>query len=488
MNKSLKELFIAVLVLFVVLGISSTIITSINANALNADPRNRRALYHEFGSPRGAILTSDGIVIAKSDSSKDAFVYQRKYSNGPVYSPITGYFSISQRADRGIEASRNSLLSGESDALFWQRFKSLFTGATNRGASIETSIDSKLQTLAYNLLKDKDGALVAIEPKTGRIRAMVSTPSYDPNILAIHNIGAVNKSYEQITSDVWNPMLNRTISELYAPGSTFKTIVAATALETGKYQPDTLIPAGAKYTLPGTSVALTSVVSQANGTDGKISFEDALAYSSNTAFAQLGNSLGSDAIVKQAKKFGFFESLSIDGSDSTGFPMRSVSSTFSIKPTPDRLALESIGQGDAKVTPLQNAMIAAAIANNGTLMKPTLVDCVRSSDLSVLSQTKPTIMNQAMSSDSAAKLSAMMQAVVIKENPNLALPNMHVAAKTGTAQIGVNNQSANGWVIGFAPAEDPKIAIAVIVHNTNVLGSYAAGPIMRQVMKEALTQ
>ena len=317
---------------------------------------------------------------------------------------------------------------------------------------------------------------------------MVSTPSYDPNILAMHNIGAVNKSYEQITSDVWNPMLNRTISELYAPGSTFKTIVAATALETGKYQPDTLIPAGAKYTLPGTSVALTNVVSQANGTDGKISFEDALAYSSNTAFAQLGNSLGSDAIVKQAKKFGFFDSLSIDGSDSTGFPMRSVSSTFSIKPTPDRLALESIGQGDAKVTPLQNAMIAAAIANNGTLMKPTLVDCVRSSDLSVLSQTKPTIMNQAMSSDSAAKLSAMMQSVVIKENPNLALPNMHVAAKTGTAQIGVNNQSANGWVIGFAPAEDPKIAIAVIVHNTNVLGSYAAGPIMRQVMKEALTQ
>ena len=488
MNKSLRELFTAVLVLFVILGISSTIITSITANALNADPRNRRALYHEFGAPRGSILTSDGTVIAKSDPSKDAFVYQRQYSNGPVYAPVTGYFSISQRADRGIEASRNSLLSGESDALFWQRLRSLFTGATNRGASIETSIDARLQNLAYNLLKDKDGALVAIEPKTGRIRAMVSTPSYDPNVLALHNIGEVNKSYEQITSDAANPMLNRTISELYAPGSTFKAVVAAAALESGKYQPDTLIPAGSNYILPGTSVSLTNVDSQANGINGKISFEDALAYSSNTAFAQLGNSLGVDALVKQAKKFGFFSSLAVDGSDSTGFTMRSVSSTFSLKPTPDRLALESIGQGDAKVTPLQNAMVAAAIANNGTLMKPTLVDRVRSNDLSVVSETSPTVMNQVMSSDNAAKLVSMMQAVVTKENPNLALPNIHVAAKTGTAQIGMHNQSANGWVIGFAPAEDPKIAIAVVVHNTSTFGSYAAGPIMRQVMKEALTQ
>lgn len=488
MNKSLKELFIAVVILFVVLGISSTVITSINANALNADPRNRRALYHEFGAPRGAILTSDGAVIAKSDTSKDAFVYQRKYSNGPVYAPVTGYFSISQRADRGIEASRNSLLSGESDALFWQKFRSLFTGATNRGASIETSIDSKLQNLAFNLLKGKDAALVAIEPKTGRIRAMVSTPSYDPNILAMHNIGEVNKAYEQITSDISNPMLNRAVSELYAPGSTFKTIVAAAALESGKYQPDTLIPAGSSYTLPGTNVSLTNVGYQANGKDGKISFEDALAYSSNTAFAQLGNSLGYEAIIKQAKKFGFLDSLTVDGSDSTGFPVRSVSSTLSLNPTPDKLALESIGQGDVKVTPLQNAMVAAAIANNGVLMKPTIVDCVRSSDLSVLSQAKPTIMNQVMSGDSAAKLSSMMQAVVVKENPNLSLPNIHVAAKTGTAQIGLHNQSANGWVIGFAPAEDPKIAIAVVVHNTSLFGSYAAGPIMRQVMKEALTK
>ena len=168
--------------------------------------------------------------------------------------------------------------------------------------------------------------------------------------------------------------------------------------------------------------------------------------------------------------------------------MRVVASLLNQKPTQDKLALQSIGQGDARVTPLQSAMIAAAIANNGTLMKPTLVDCVRSSDLSVISQTTPTVMSQALSAQSAAKLNAMMQSVVVKSNQNLSLPNVAVAAKSGTAQIGFRNQAINGWVIGFAPAQDPKIAVAVVIHNASTYGTLTAGPIMRQVMKEALKQ
>lgn len=488
MNKCLRQLFHVILALFIVLSVATMMFTSVFAHKLNADPRNRRALYHEFGAPRGAILASDGTVLAKSDPSKDSFVYQRVYEEAPVFAPITGYFSISQRADRGIEASRNELLSGESDALFWQRFRALFTGVVNKGASIETSIDTNLQRLAYKLLKGKDASLVAIEPKTGRILAMVSTPSYDPNSLALHDTNAVNGNYQQLTSDASNPMLNRAISELYAPGSTFKTVVAAAALESGKYNPDSKIPAGARYRLPGTVTDLTNVSAAANGQNEKISLEDALAYSSNTAFAQLGVSLGSETLVNQAKKFGFFNSITVDGTDSTGFPMRAVVSDFSQKTTPDKVALESIGQGNVRTTVLQNAMIAAAIANKGTLMKPTLVDCVRASDLSVISQTKPTVFSETMSEASADKLNAMMQSVVVKESKNLSLGSIHVAAKTGTAQIGSNNQAANGWVIGFAPAEDPKIAIAVVVHNTTTFGSYAAGPIMQEVMKEALTQ
>ena len=271
MNKSLRQLFTIVVALFVILGMSTTIIMAIRANQLTNDARNVRALYHEYGAPRGSILAADGSVIAKSDPSNDSFSYQRSYSAGELYAPVTGFFSISQRGWSGVEASRSSLLSGQSEQLLWQRFKSLFTGQENKGANIETSIDPKIQQAAYNSLGSTDGAAVAIEPKTGRILAMVSTPSYDPNQLASHDMSQANSNYGVLSQDATNPMLNRATSQLYPPGSTFKTVVAAAALETGQYQPDTQIPAGASYTLPGTVTQLTNAVPQADGADGKIS-------------------------------------------------------------------------------------------------------------------------------------------------------------------------------------------------------------------------
>ena len=485
MNKTLRQLFTAVIVLFTILGLSTTIITAIRATSLNADARNTRALYHEFGAPRGSILAADGTVLAKSDPSNDAFKYQRSYSNGPLYAPVTGFFSISQRADRGVEASRNSLLSGESDSLFWQRIKSTLTGSDNKGANIETSISTSLQQVAYNALGNQSGSVVAIEPKTGRILAMVSTPSYDPNVLATHDGNALTQNYANLTQDPANPMLNNATSQLFPPGSTFKTVVAATALETGQYQPDTQIPAGASYTLPGTVTDLTNVEYQANGSNGSISFEDALAYSSNTAFAQLAVSLGQDKIADMATKLGFGSSIVVDGTDSTGLPMKAVASHFPTSMTDDKLALASIGQGDVTETPLQNAMIAAAIANDGTLMRPTIVDRVRASDLSVLSETKASTMSEPFSADTANKLTQMMQAVVTKDSTSLAITNVSVAAKTGTAQIG-NGERIDGWTVGFAPADNPKIAVAVVVHNVRGFGVSTAGPVMKKVMQEAL--
>lgn len=488
MNNYLRQLFTAVVVLFAILGMSSSVIMAIKADALNADPRNGRTLYHEFDAPRGAILAADGTVLAESTAVNDAFKYQRSYSNGPVYAPVTGYFSISQNADRGIEASRGTLLSGRSDTLIWQRFKSLFSGTEDTGASIETSIDTKLQTLAYSLLKGKDASLVAIEPSTGRILAMVSTPSYDPNTLASHDTTAVDKAYAKLTSDSSNPMLNRATSELYPPGSTFKTVVAAAALESGKYDVDTEIPAGASYTLPGTMTELTNLGTAANGTNGKISFENALAYSSNTAFAQLGAALGDDVIAKQAEKLGFGTSITLDGSASTGLPMKAVASSFPTGVSSDKVALASIGQGDTLETPLQNAMIAAAIANGGKLMQPTLVDCVRSSDLSVLSQTTPTLKSQAFSSKTADKLTTMMEAVVSKELTGLSIDGVKVAAKTGTAQTGTDNDSTDAWLMAFAPADDAKIAIALVVHDANELSYKVTTPIMKQMLEEAMKE
>ena len=474
MNKTLRQLFTAVIVLFVILGISSSIIMVNRANRLSHDSRNTRALYQTYGAPRGSILASDGTIIAKSDPVNDSFSYQRSYPQGDIYAPITGYFSIAQNADRGIEASENELLTGESNALFWQHVKALFTGKENKGASIETSIDPKLQTAAMEALKNNDGAAVAIEPKTGRILAMASTPSYDPNELASHDTGSVSKAYTELVTNPSNPMLNRAISELYPPGSTFKTVVAAAALDSGKYQLDTQIPAGASYTLPGTQTQLTNAEEPGNGTDGKISLKDAMAWSSNTAFAQLGVALGDESVSNMAKKFGFDKPIVIDGTDSNGLPMQAVASRFPTNVGDDRLALASIGQGDTVETPLQNAMIAAAIANDGKVMKPTLVDRVRFSDLSVMPDTKPQVMDTAFSADTANKLTEAMEAVVTDANPNLEIPGVKVAAKTGTAQIGANNSSIDGWVMGFAPADDPKIAVAVVVHNVDLYGSFAA--------------
>lgn len=351
MNKSLRQLFTAVLVLFVVLGISSSIIMTVQSNSLSHDARNTRSLYHMYGAPRGAILASDGTVLAKSDPVNDAFSYQRSYANGALYAPVTGYFSVTQNADRGIEASENDLLTGESNALFWQRIKAVFTGEENRGASIETSINTTLQTVAAQELGDQDGSVVAIEPSTGRILAMVSSPSYDPNALATHDTGSASKAYTELVNDESNPMLNRATSQLYPPGSTFKTVVAAAALESGKYQLDSQIPAGSAYTLPGTQTELTNSSSLGDGSDGKISLKSAMAYSSNTAFAQLGVALGDETVSDMAKKLGFDSTITIDGADSTGLPMRAVASRFPQNVAGDKLALASIGQGDTLVTP-----------------------------------------------------------------------------------------------------------------------------------------
>ena len=485
MNKSLRQLFNAVIVLFVILGISSTLIMVVRANSLNADSRNMRALYHEYAAPRGAILASDGTVMAMSDPIDDSFQYQRKYMNGNIYAPVTGYYSITSPADRGIEASRDRLLSGQSDSLWMDRAKSLFTGTQNKGASIETSINPRMQETAYRMLGGMSGSVVAIEPSTGRILAMVSTPSYDPGALTGHDSSDASRAYQELARRADNPMLNRATSQLYPPGSTFKVVVAAAALESGQYSPDSEIPAGASYTLPGTAYDMTNATAAGDGVNGKISMQDALAYSSNTAFSQLGVSLGGKTIADQAKKFGYGSTITLDGTNSSGSPMRAVASKFPGEQTPDKIALASIGQGDTLATPLQDAMIAAAVANGGKLMQPTLVDRVRSSDLSVISETTPSVYSQTFSADTSQALTQMMEGVTTKSYPDLQIPGMQVAAKSGTAQIGAGNTSNDGWMIGFAPADKPKVAVAVVVHGISSYGMEIAGPIMKSVMQEA---
>ncbi|WP_418969243.1 peptidoglycan D,D-transpeptidase FtsI family protein [Alloscardovia omnicolens] len=487
MNRTVRHIYYVVVALFVVLGISCSILMVARSEALNSDPRNMRALYHEYAQPRGSILASDGSVLASSTESQDIFKYQRAYSNGPVYAPVTGYFSVSVRADRGIEASRNAQLTGDSSSLWLSKLHNLLTGSKNSGAIITTSIDPKLQNLAYNMLEQGgyDGAVVAMEPSTGRILAMASTPSYDPNALASHDTAAVANTYASLTQTAFSPLINRATRQLYSPGSTFKVVVAAAALESGEYNPDTMIPAGASYTLPGTETNLPNAESGGNGVNGQISLNDALTYSSNTAFAQLGVSLGEDKINAMAKKLGYGNTISVDGSDTLGLPMTAVASQFPTSLSPDKLALSSIGQADVTATPLLNAMIASTIANNGVMVKPTLVDSVRASDLSVISERQTTVLSEAFSSQTANNLTSMMRSVVDNGNPSLKIGNIAIAAKTGTAQLG--NDTNNGWMMGFAPADGtPKIAISVVLHGINGYGIQEAGPMMRSLIQEYL--
>lgn len=489
MNKSLRQLFNFAIVLFVVLGIASSIIMVVRAAALNSDSRNSRALYHAYGTARGAILAADGTTLAKSDKTDDEFGYQRSYADGALYAPVTGYFSITNPADRGIEASENTLLNGENETLWWSRVKATFTGQDTQGASIETSINPKLQKVAYDALSSQGltGSVVAIEPSTGRILAMVSTPSYDPNQLATHDTNAANTAYQQLADAQPSPMVNNATSQLYPPGSTFKIIVAAAAIESGKANPDTQISAPREYTLPGTATQLPNAEPWLFEENGMMTMERAFAISSNTAFAKMGVELGADKVNEMATKLGFGSSITVDGTDATGLPMSAVASRFPTGQTDDKLALASIGQGDTVATPLQNALVAAAVANDGKLMKPTLVDRVRSSDLSVVSETSPSVMSTAFSKDTADKLTQMMQSVITTSYPNLVIPNISMAAKTGTAQIGATDSGMqDAWITGFAPAEDPKIAVAVVVHNVSLMGGDAAGPIMKQMVEAAL--
>ncbi|MFD0704614.1 peptidoglycan D,D-transpeptidase FtsI family protein [Alloscardovia venturai] len=486
MNRSLRHIFYVVISLFVILGISSSLLMVVTSEQLNSDTRNTRSLYKEYSRPRGSILASDGTILASSAPSNDFFHYQRSYTDGAVYAPVTGYFSVTVRADRGVEASRNSQLSGQASGLWISRLKNLLTGNTDSGAVITTSIDTKLQKLAYQLLTTHgyDGAVVAMEPSTGRILAMASTPSYDPNALASHDTEAVAQTYSDLAHDSNSVLINRATNQLYSPGSTFKVVVAAAALETGNYSPDTQIPAGATYRLPGTATDLPNSTSIANGTNGQISLENALAYSSNTAFAQLGVTLGESKISDMAKKLGFGSTITIDGSNNIGVPMTAVASNFPTNQTADKLALSSIGQGDVTETPLLNAMIASTVANGGVMVKPTLVDTVRANDLSLISQRSTQTLSTAFSSSTASALNQMMQAVVSKDAPGAAPSGVKVAAKTGTAQLG--NSTNNGWLMGFAPADNPKIAISIVLHGISGYGIQEAGPIMRSLIQEYL--
>jgi penicillin-binding protein A len=482
MNAPIRRLSFVVALLFCALLISSTWIQFVSAKELDNRPGNRRSLLESYSRERGAILVG-GSPVAVSVPSKDELKYVRTYPSGKLYSQVTGYYSFTYGAGGGLEGTEDALLSGQSDKLFYRRMVDMLTGKVPSGASLELTINPKAQQAADKALGNQRGAVVALDPSTGAILAMVSHPQYDPTTLSSHNFAAVAQSWKSLNADPQKPSLNRAISELYPPGSTFKLVTAAAALSSGKFTEESQIPGPASLDLPLTNVDLPTDDHRPCGPGNKTSLTHALEISCNSAFGWLGMDLGADKLRQQAAKFGFGDALRV--------PMRVEPSSFPAKLDAPGTAQSAIGQRDVRVTPLQMAMVSAAIANKGTVMRPYLVKGSQNSDLDVIDKTEPGELSQAITPDVAAALNRMMVTVVKSGTGTRAqIPGITVAGKTGTAQTNPG-KPPHAWFTAFAPADNPKIAVAVIVENGGKLGNEAFGgtlaaPIARQVIEAVL--
>jgi peptidoglycan glycosyltransferase len=486
MNAPLRRLAIVAALLFTCLLTSTTYVQFVAADNLNNRPGNSRSLYKQFAHPRGALLVG-GQPIAESVPVNDPYGYQRTYSSGSMYSAVTGYFSVVYGSS-GMESAVGDTLSGTGDQQFIQRISDLFTGEQVSGESVQLTINAKAQQAAWEALGQQRGAVVALDPKTGAILTLVSKPGFDPNLLAGHNTKQLTANWKKLLADSDRPMDNRAIAgRQYAPGSTFKIVTSAAALSSGDYTPDSPeIPGPAQLTLPQSTATLPNDHGGAC-LDGNVTLLEALQISCNTAFGQLGMSLGEQALQDQAKAFGFGQALQI--------PMRVTPSSFPSGLSQAQLAQSAIGQYNVRVTPMQMCMVAAAVANDGEVMQPYLDDSVLGPDLEVKKRTQPKKLRRAVSEPEAEQLTTMMEAVVQNATGTgrrARIPGVKVAGKTGTAQQG-QGQPPDVWFTAFAPADDPKVAVAVVIEDGGTMDEQASGgrvaaPVAKKVIQAVLQQ
>ncbi len=485
MNKELKRLSVVVILMFAALFASSSIVQVFQADNLHDDSRNTRTLYDSYQIQRGQILLSNGQAIVTSKSDSDEYRFLRTYAQAETYAAVTGYFPVNG-LPTGIEGALNSELAGTSSQQFFDRLQQTITGQDPEGDSVQLTIDPKIQQAAYDALGTQRGAIVVLNPKTGAVLAMVSKPSFDPNLIASHTTSSANGAYEKLLNQSPSPLVNRAIAgNLNPPGSTFKLVVAAAALESGKYTTKSTFASPGSLKLPGSTTVIQNSQGEACGTGKTATMALALSLSCNIPFAELGEQLGSAAISAQAKKFGFGQKLSI--------PLSVTPSVYPVTTDPAETMQSSFGQFDDRVTPLQIAMVSAAIANGGMLMKPNLVEKVLSPSLDTVQQMTPTTYSTPISSSTASDLKGMMlDSVDSGAATNARINGVEVAGKTGTAQNGTNDPYTL-WFTGFAPANDPKAAIAVVVENGGGLGqtgfgNLVAAPIAKKVLEAVLNK
>ncbi|WP_341924880.1 penicillin-binding protein 2 [Nocardioides psychrotolerans] len=484
MNKPIRTISMFCLLLFVALMLNATYLQFWRADSLDNDPRNRRVIEAAYSRERGAILVGRE-PIAESVPSDDRFEFQRTYPIPFKYAPVTGYFSFfSQTA---IEQTQNEVLSGEDPRLFVTKLVDLLSNDPNKGGSVQLTLDPDAQDAAYEGLDalpgNVEGSVVALDPATGKILAMVSLPTYDPNKLASHDLDEVTSTYERLDEDPAEPLVNRAIAKTLPPGSTFKIVTAAAAIESGNYSASSEVPGGSTYRLPQTSAESGVIDNEGRdcGTD-RIPFAQAMENSCNTTFAALANELGAEAMLKQAEAFGFNSTYLED--------LRpQAESVFPEDMNPPETGQSGIGQFEVRSTPLQMAMVVGAVANNGIVKRPYIVDEVQSAEYDVLEKTEDSDLSQAISSSTAADLTQLLVSTVDNGTASpAAIPGISVAGKTGTAQSGIDDVPPYAWFVSFAPADDPQVAVAVMIESADIprgeiAGGQLGGPIAKAVME-----
>lgn len=473
MNRPIRHVAVVAAIMFFALLANITYIGLVRSPALLNDPQNRRVRDAQFAQSRGDILVGNTAIVTSKAVGTGTSKYQRVFTDGPLWAPVTGYYSY-EFGRSGLEQSYNAELTGNADSQFLSRVSSTLSGKQQQGSSVVTTLNAAAQQAAWNALGDQSGAVVAINYKTGAILAMVSKPGYDPNTLATSNLASAQASWKSLNADKSQPMANRATREIYPPGSTFKLVTASAALESGM-KSTSQVDSPSRLLLPDTTTYLTNEDS-CGGT--RITLDHALQVSCNTAFANVGLKLGADKLREQAEKYGFNDPFTGDVS--------SVASQFPRSLNRPQTALSAIGQFDVAATPLQMAVVAGAIANGGQVMQPYLVQEVRSQSLQVQESTKPKVLRQAVSSTTADQLQSMMVNVVKQGTGTPAqVQGVRIGGKTGTAQTS-KERAPYAWFVGFA--DDPDVAIAVFIENANVdrtdiAGGRLAGPIFADVVK-----
>ncbi len=486
MNDPIRRLAYGILTIFAVLAVVATYTQAVAGPEYRDDPRNVRLAAFRTGRERGAIVTADGTVVAVSQPDPDdPRSFRRSYPHRDLYGHVVGYTSVlfsstgleKERA-RDLVSNRGSTISGVLDVVF---------GRDIGPRGLRLTIEHELQAAAAEALGDQRGAIVALDPATGAVLAMVSSPGFDPNTVIGRGAGSAGVALEQ---DPDRPLVDRAIEEVYPPGSTFKVITTAAALESGVAGPSASFPDRLEQTLPGSTATIRNFDRGRCGEGTEVTLADAFVRSCNTVFAALGMQVGAERLVTTAEAFGFNEEIPFD------LPVVAarIPEAASFSDDPAATAQNAIGQRDVVATPMQMALVAAAVANDGTAMVPYVVDTVFTSDGRVEERTEPVPWRRAVSPATAAVLAELMERTVISGTARrAAVPGVRIAGKTGTAEV--TGGAPHAWFIGFAPL-DPEpgrrqIAVAVVVESGGVAGESASGgsvaaPIAADLFREFL--